>query len=402
LVYLQYNTIAMRRHSLLWIGLSLSLILICCKKEETASIPQVQTNGFSGISYHSVLLNGAVLEEGGSAVSLRGFCYSANPGVELNDSVESAGFGPGEFSSAISGLRSGRIYYYRAFATNGIGTAFGSEMSFVTDEEPDPGPSIYLKGGAGYTSGDATVFIGNSIRVGIVGAKSIVSGNRLTRFRIVSTRDNMPLTLLDSTFNTDSFNHDVVFEFSSSGTTNLEFELSDAGGMKASTGFNVIIVQADQTVKYFNVEMGSFNDVNGSFFSTSEGIVYNITQTYTTPANQAKIDFLFFRGVTLQNTIASPDDTDANTIADFKLSLWTNKNQTRFNHTTITPAQFDLIGANYNFPDFIPAEQSTKINQLMVGDVILFKTQNGKLGLIKIVNLYTKGDKIKIDVVLEK
>jgi len=269
------------------------------------------------------------------------------------------------------------------------------------DEETDPGPSLTLKGGADYTSADATLLIGSSIKVGVVGGKSSVSGNKLTRFRFIYTANNVPTTLLDTTLNADSFNWETDVEFTGVGSGRLSFELTDKGGMKVEKGFNVI-VQGPETVKYLNRELGSWNDAIGSFFATSEGVAYNVTQTSTVPANQVKIDFLFFKGATNGNTLASPDDIDANTISDLKLNLWTTKNQTRFNTTAITSAEFDAIGTNYVFPNFNLNLQATKANELEVGEVVLFKTQSGKLGLIKIVSLYTKGDKMKIDVVMEK
>jgi hypothetical protein len=383
----------------------LSMLIIValsnCKKEDKIEMPKVLTDSVSLVSIHTAKLNGTVNDEGGSAVTGRGFCYSAIPGAELNDSLVSSGFGPGQFSEQISGLRSGRIYYYKAYATNGKGTAFGEEKSFTTEAEADPGPSLTLKGGSGYTSGNANVTTGATIKVGVVGGKSSVSGNKLTRFRFIYTLNNIPTTLLDSTFNSDSFNWETNLTFAGPGIVALSFELTDAGNMKATRDFNVTVL-AHQIIKYSNIELGSWNDANGSFFSTSEGVSYTISQTYNVPANQAKIDFLFFKGITNGNSIAAPDDVDANTIADLKLNLWVNKNQTRFNSTTITAAQFDAIGANYEFPNFNLNLQTTKANELMVGEVILFKTQSGKLGLIKVVSLYAKGDKIKIDVVMEK
>ncbi|MBL7903420.1 MAG: hypothetical protein JNL22_00220 [Bacteroidales bacterium] len=276
-------------------------------------------------------------------------------------------------------------------------------VSSCTDEgeETDPGPSLTLKGGTGYTSDDVTIEIGNSIKVGVVGGKSSVSGNKLTKFKFIYTANNIPTTLVDSTLNADSFNWETELEFTGVGTGRLSFELTDKGGMTVEKAFNVT-VQGPEVTKFSNVELGSWNDAIGSFFATSEGVAYNVTQTSAVPSTQAKIDFLFFKGVTNGNTIASPDDVDANTISDLKLNLWTNKNQTRFNATTITAAQFDAIGTTYVFPNFDLNNQSTKANELAEGDVILFKTKANKLGLIKVIDLYTKGDKMKIDVIVEK
>lgn len=385
------------------VNMLIIIALTNCKKEDKVIIPDVTTDSATMVSINSATLNGSVNDEGGSAVSARGFCVSEDPNPELNDILVSSGFGPGEFSEEIFNLQPNTTYYYKAFATNGVGTAFGQEYSFTTEQEPDPGPVLNLKGGFGFTSSDVTITPGEVIRVGVVGISSHVSSNKLVRFKMTATSMNLPSVLLDSVLNTNSFDWDTYLSFlAEPGGVELEFEITDAGGMKASRTLQLTITSSQNTERFNNVEMGSWNDAIGSFFSTAEGIVYNIAQTYAIPANQAKIDFLFFKGMTLNNTIASPDDVDANTIADLKLNMWTNKNQTRFNSTSLTAAQFDAIGASYEFPEFDFGIQTTKANQLEEGDVILIKTQSNKLGLIKIESLYTKGDKMKIDVVIEK
>jgi hypothetical protein len=272
------------------------------------------------------------------------------------------------------------------------------------DDDPvDPGPTLNLKGGATYTSADATVQSGSVIRVGVNGLKSSVSGVKLVRYKFSITANNTPTTYVDSTFSSDSFTWETDLTLSGVGEIRLAFELWDKNGMKADQAFNIIIEDPGMQInKYLNVEFGSWNDPVGSFFSSIEGITYTVGQTSASPLNQAKIDFLFFKGATNQNTMASPDDADANTINDLKLNLWTNKNQTRFNATTITAAQFDAIGATYQFPTFNLSAQTSKMNNLVNGQVFLFKTKNDKLGLVKIVDLYSRGDRAKASIIVQK
>ena len=273
------------------------------------------------------------------------------------------------------------------------------------DEETDPGPSLILKGGAGYTSADATILVGTTIKFGVVAGKSSVSNDKLTRFKCTLTSNGLATTIKDTTINVDSYDWETNYLFETIGSVILSFEINDKGGVVVVKSF-IVNVEGPETVKYSNIELGSWNDAIGSFFATSEGVAYNVAQTSTIPSNQDKIDFLFFKGVDNGNTIAAPDDIDANTIADLKLNLWpeSNKNQTRFNPASINAAQFDAIGTNYQFPVFNIGLQTSKVNQLTKGKVFLFKTHgvNGKVGYIKIVDLYTKGDKMKIDVVMEK
>ncbi|MDY0103698.1 MAG: hypothetical protein RBS07_12255 [Lentimicrobium sp.] len=273
------------------------------------------------------------------------------------------------------------------------------------DEEVDPGPSINLKGGTGYTSENDTIRVNTAITVGVTGLKSSVSGQKLTRFKFSITSNNIATTFVDSTISSDSFTWETDLTFTGVGQARLLFELWDKGGMSNQQSFDLVIEDPGTAInKFVDVEFGSWNDAIGSFFSSTEGITYTVGQTSTSPLNQAKIDFLFFYGATNKNTMASPDDADANTINDLKLNLWTNKNQTRFNSTNITTAQFDAIGTTYQFPTFNFSSQTTKVNMLAVGDIFLFKTQTNKLGLVKINYLSTpnKGDKSRATIIIQK
>ncbi|HLO90090.1 MAG TPA: hypothetical protein VK172_02890 [Lentimicrobium sp.] len=280
---------------------------------------------------------------------------------------------------------------------------FISSAIFVTScskDETATGPSLSLKGGATYTSTDKTIQVEDPILVGVTGTSGDAN---LTRFKFSITSNNVATTILDSTFNSANFNYDQELTFTSVGEARLLFELWDKDGNKDEKSFNITVEDAGmQVVKYSNVELGSWNDAVGSFYSSTENIVYTRGQLTTSVSNQAKIDFLFFKGTTNGNTIASPDDTDANTINDLQLNLWTNKNQTRFNTTDITVAQFDAITTSFQFPVFQMGSQTTKVNNLTEGQVVMFKTESGKLGLIKVVDLYSRGDLAKVDVVVQQ
>lgn len=272
------------------------------------------------------------------------------------------------------------------------------------DEEPDPGPTLSLKGGANYISSDITVQLNTTAKVGVNGLKSTVSGSKLVRFKFSLISNNVSTTFVDSTFNSDSFTWETPITLSSVGEGRLLFELWDKNGMRAEQAFNITVEDpGSQINKYLNVEFGSWDDAIGSFFSSTEGITYTVGQTRNIPGNQAKIDFLFFHGTTNANTVASPDDADAGTINDLgPVKNWTNKNQTRFNPINMTADQFDQIGETFNFPTFNMMAQDTKMNNLAKGHVFLFKTQSGKLGLVKVVDLYKRGYRAKLSIIVQK
>jgi uncharacterized protein (TIGR02145 family) len=52
------------------------------------------------------------------------------------NSITSNGTGTGVFTSTLSGLTASTLYYVRAYATNAVGTGYGTEVSFTTSAPP--------------------------------------------------------------------------------------------------------------------------------------------------------------------------------------------------------------------------------------------------------------------------
>lgn len=381
------------------------IFLVGCKKENEVEniLPEVQTIEAT-VTTGSVTLVGNVVKENGSAVVTRGFCWSRNPNPELNDSVEIAGMGPGEFTNTIGVFTSAETYYFKAFATNAMGTSFGEERSFTSQDPPPGDPTIAFKQGAAYVSTNTEIIVGTTILIGINGMKNQFSNNNLSRFKFTVVSYLIPTVFIDSVINTPTFSWETEITFTGTGEADLRFELWDEGGNKDEANLVITVKEepGSDVTKFAGIQLGSFNDATGGFFATSTGDVYSRNQLVNSPANQAKIDFLFFKGATNLNTIASPDDATANTITEFQLAAWTEKNQTRFNEIDMPVAQFDAIDEKFVFPAFNMGTQTTIVNNLQEGDVIMFKTEVGKLGLIKIVDLYSRGDVAVIDVVVEE
>jgi len=87
------------------------------------------------ITHESAISGGNVTDDGGATVTARGVVWSTsqNPTIDNNEGMTNDGVGTGEFASSIAGLTPGTIYYYRAYATNSAGTAYGFQMQFTTD-----------------------------------------------------------------------------------------------------------------------------------------------------------------------------------------------------------------------------------------------------------------------------
>lgn len=120
------------------IGLVFIYSLFGCGDEKEVSdltVPEIETAITTHITSTTATCGGNVLEDGGYLVYSRGICYglAPKPTVESNRSI-SSGSGKGDFECYLNDLTESTTYYVRAYATNSIGTSYGNEESFVTDE----------------------------------------------------------------------------------------------------------------------------------------------------------------------------------------------------------------------------------------------------------------------------
>jgi uncharacterized protein (TIGR02145 family) len=100
----------------------------------TASIvPILTTTAASAITQTTATSGGNVTSDGGAAVTARGVCWNTTTGptTALNTKTTDD-TGTGIFTSSITALTAGIVYYVRAYATNSAGTAYGNELTFTT------------------------------------------------------------------------------------------------------------------------------------------------------------------------------------------------------------------------------------------------------------------------------
>lgn len=99
-------------------------------------VPVVTTTDVAVFSDTIATSGGDVLSDGGSPITARGICWNTlrNPTTSASstDFYTSDGNGLGSFSSTmiIAKTDYSKTFYVRAYATNSIGTAYGSELSF--------------------------------------------------------------------------------------------------------------------------------------------------------------------------------------------------------------------------------------------------------------------------------
>ncbi len=97
-----------------------------------AAAPTVTTSPVTNIGVTSATTGGDVTDGGSSAVTARGVCYGAAPNPTTSDQCVSSGSGAGAFTASLTGLTQATLYYVRAYATNSVGTSYGAQVSFTT------------------------------------------------------------------------------------------------------------------------------------------------------------------------------------------------------------------------------------------------------------------------------
>lgn len=98
--------------------------------------PTVETVGVDNVTMTTATVEGNVINDGGSAVTERGICYSIYENPTLSDSIRRAGTGIGRFTCEMTNLTNATTYYIRAFATNSEGTSYGEVITMRTVEHP--------------------------------------------------------------------------------------------------------------------------------------------------------------------------------------------------------------------------------------------------------------------------
>lgn len=93
-------------------------------------LPMVNTASVTNITGNSATGGGEVVNQGASAVSQRGICWSETPNPTINDSHANNGSGLGSFTVQMTNLTPNQTYHVRAYAINAQGVAYGNEVEF--------------------------------------------------------------------------------------------------------------------------------------------------------------------------------------------------------------------------------------------------------------------------------
>jgi sugar lactone lactonase YvrE len=126
--------------------LLISIVLLNpgCKKAAPAAapastVPVLTTPGVVlNVTSTTAQSGGIITSNGNAPITANGICYSTTDKTptladsKTVDSVSTAGTATTNFTSKLTGLTGGTLYYVRAYATNSVGTAYGNVVQFTT------------------------------------------------------------------------------------------------------------------------------------------------------------------------------------------------------------------------------------------------------------------------------
>jgi uncharacterized protein (TIGR02145 family) len=99
------------------------------------------TASVTSITGSTATSGGTITSDGGATVTSRGLVWGTSSGSSTY-SVTS-GSGTGTYTSSITGLTPGTLYYVRSYATNSVGTSYGAETSFTTSNDITIGNQVW-------------------------------------------------------------------------------------------------------------------------------------------------------------------------------------------------------------------------------------------------------------------
>jgi len=97
-------------------------------------LPQLSTIMANGITPFAANSGATITSDGGFSIVSKGVCWSTTPNPTTSNYFSNNGTGAGSFISSLTNLLPGTTYYYRAYATNTIGTGYGMSYTFTTND----------------------------------------------------------------------------------------------------------------------------------------------------------------------------------------------------------------------------------------------------------------------------
>jgi uncharacterized protein (TIGR02145 family) len=120
------------------------------------AVPSLTTREILNITNTTATGGGSITNDGGSAVSVKGICWSTSPNPTTSNSKTTDGTGTATFASFMTGLSASVTYYVRAYATNSTGTGYGNQQTFTASSTSNTLPVVTSTSVTGLTTVQAT------------------------------------------------------------------------------------------------------------------------------------------------------------------------------------------------------------------------------------------------------
>jgi hypothetical protein len=151
--------------------------------------PSITTSAVSVNTFNSFTAGGNISSDNGSPVTVRGIVWSRfqNPTIDLITKTKDS-FGVGSFISKATSLEPATQYYFKAYATNSLGTSYGTEVPIVTAANI---PSLTTK--AIYNVANTSISSGGNIindGGGAITAKGVVWSTTASPTVTLTTKTN--------------------------------------------------------------------------------------------------------------------------------------------------------------------------------------------------------------------
>ncbi|MBS1534569.1 MAG: hypothetical protein JST78_05775 [Bacteroidetes bacterium] len=125
----------------------INFVLLSCAAENDsdatdASVPTIVTNAAQAVNKTTATCGGKLISNGHSTILARGVCYALSSNPTIDDHVVYNPGANGTFNCTLVGLQPITQYFYRAFAKNSKGIAYGAVKSFTTTETTIALPTV--------------------------------------------------------------------------------------------------------------------------------------------------------------------------------------------------------------------------------------------------------------------
>jgi hypothetical protein len=110
------------------------------------TLPIVSTKTLYGLTTTTINSGGMISDSGGTNITNKGIVWDTLPNPTILKNLVSNGVNADSFNTLITGLQTGKTYYFRAFATNSVGTAYGAQLSIFNSATIPPNPTVPIVG----------------------------------------------------------------------------------------------------------------------------------------------------------------------------------------------------------------------------------------------------------------